>query len=105
MLAVSGMLCGCNQKAAGAQSGQGAIALKDSYSESELLDVTTAFWNIEADLNEAAALNDPLQKIMQEKTGVKIVAQNITWEDDAAKIKLWAASDSLPDMFAGDFVG
>ena len=105
MLAVSGMLCGCNQKAAGAQSGQGAIALKDSYSESELLDVTTAFWNIEADLNEAAELKDPAQKIMQTKTGVRIVAQNITWEDDAAKIKLWAASDSLPDMFAGDFVG
>lgn len=82
-----------------------ALGGKESSSSGGTVEVTAAFWDIEKAVNEADKMQDPTKKVFEEKLGIKIVPQNITWEDDAAKIKLWAASDSLPDIFSGDFVG
>ena len=48
--------------------------------------------------------NDPIYKTIEEKTGVKLVPQNVTWDDADQKIQLWATNGQLPDIFAGDFV-
>lgn len=35
---------------------------------------------------------------------MKLVPQNVTWDDADQKIQLWATNGQLPDIFAGDFV-
>lgn len=35
---------------------------------------------------------------------MKLVPQNITWDDSEQKIQLWATNGQLPDIFVGDFV-
>lgn len=70
--------------------------------ENQPVEVTVACWGAE---NALADPNDPLLKILEEKTGVKLVAQNVTWDDSEQKIQLWATNGQLPDIFVGDFVG
>ena len=49
--------------------------------------------------------DDPILKQIEEKAGVHLVPQNVTWDDAEQKIQLWATNGQLPDLFAGDFVG
>ena len=66
------------------------------------IEVSVAIWNAEDGLNDP---EDPIYKKLVEKTGVKLVPQNITWDDAGQKIQLWATNGQLPDIFVGDYVG
>ena len=66
------------------------------------IEVSVAIWNAEDGLNDP---EDPIYKKLVEKTGVKLVPQNITWDDSGQKIQLWATNGQLPDIFVGDYVG
>jgi ABC-type sugar transport system, periplasmic component len=68
---------------------------------SEHMDISLAFWDAEANLKGTE--NDEVLKAMEDKFNVTFVPQNITWDDFTQKIQLWAASGSLPDLFAGGF--
>lgn len=67
------------------------------------IEVSVAIWGAEDGLADGE--NDPILKIITEKTGVTLVPRNVTWDDFEQKIQLWATSGQLPDIFVGDFVG
>lgn len=107
----AGLLAGC-----GGQSGTTAPAAESAPAEeaasktaeepapaaAEPVEVTIAIWGAEDGFSGGE--NDPIYKTIEEKTGVKLVAQNVTWDDADQKIQLWATNGQLPDIFAGDFV-
>ena len=70
--------------------------------KAEPIEVSVAIWGVEDALTDP---NDPILQKIQEVAGVKIVPQNVTWDDAEQKIQLWATNGQLPDIFAGDFVG
>lgn len=65
------------------------------------VEITVAIWGAEDGL---ANPDDPILKQIEAKTGVRLVPQNVTWDDAEQKIQLWATNGQLPDLFAGDFV-
>lgn len=102
----AGMLVGCggtktSSTAAGA-SASGADASEAAGTGSAPIEVSIAIWGAEDALRDP---DDVILKTLEEKTGVKLVAQNVTWDDSEQKIQLWATNGQLPDVFAGDFVG
>ena len=62
------------------------------------MEITVAIWNAD----EAFSASDDVLQAIQDKLGIKIIPQNMTWDDYAQKAQLWASSDSLPDVFIGD---
>lgn len=78
------------------------VTSKDNTTEKvKPIEVSIAIWGVEEALSNP---DDPILKIIEEKTGVKLIAQNITWDDSEQKIQLWATNGQLPDVFAGDFI-
>lgn len=69
---------------------------------SEPLNISVAFWDSETALSSA---DDAMRKALEDKFNVTFEAKNITWDDYQQKIQAWAASDSLPDIFAIDAIG
>lgn len=67
------------------------------------VEVTIAIWGAEEGLADPASAS--ILKELEAKTGVHLVAQNVTWDDSEQKIQLWATNGQLPDIFCGDFVG
>lgn len=102
----AGVLTGCGQtkEPAGSQSaGSTAAPITESAADSaaQTVDVTVAIWGAEDGLSNP---DDPILKQIEEKTGVRLIPQNVTWDDSEQKIQLWATNNQLPDIFAGDFV-
>lgn len=111
----AGVLTGCGQTKApaGNQSAESTAAptttaAADSKAapdaapaNAETVEVTIAIWGAEDGLSNP---DDPILKQIEEKTGVRLVPQNVTWDDSEQKIQLWATNNQLPDIFAGDFV-
>lgn len=102
----AGLFAGCAARttetassapASDAASAAGSTAEKTA----EPVEITVAIWGAEDGLSNP---DDPVLKKLEEKTGVKLVPQNITWDDGDQKIQLWATNGQLPDIFAGDFV-
>lgn len=70
----------------------------ESYLEGDPVEISIAIWNAD----EAFAGDEVLSEI-EKKLNIKIKPVNVTWDDFAQKIQLWASSGSLPDVFSGDF--
>ncbi len=70
--------------------------------KSEPIEVSIAIWGAEDGLS--GGKDDAIYKTLEEKTGVRLVPQNVTWDDSEQKIQLWATNGQLPDIFCGDFV-
>lgn len=111
----AGMLAGCGSKGAeqpaapaadktesAAPAAEGKAEAPAAADTAAPVEVTIAIWGAEDGL--AGGENDAVLKMLEEKTGVKLVAQNVTWDDADQKIQLWATNGQLPDIFAGDFV-
>ncbi|WP_312642658.1 extracellular solute-binding protein [Hydrogenoanaerobacterium sp.] len=101
-----GMLTGCGGKpvsstpAAGEAGSESSAAVAES---SKPVEISIAIWGAEDGLSGGE--NDKVLKTLEEKTGVRLVPQNVTWDDAEQKIQLWATNGQLPDIFSGDFVG
>ncbi|MGL5677428.1 MAG: extracellular solute-binding protein [Cellulosilyticaceae bacterium] len=93
---VVGTLAGCGS-ANNTSSGSGK---EDS---GKPMEISIAHWDIEKGL--AGGANDKVLKTIEDKFNVKFVPMNVTWDDYVQKIQLWAASDSLPDIFSVDAIG
>lgn len=101
--------CGQKNKAEGDQSEKTSSASEAETTTGEAeetvsadsIEITVAIWGAEDGL---ANPEDPILKQIEEKTGVHLVPQNVTWDDSEQKIQLWATNNQLPDIFAGDFV-
>ncbi|MGP1403452.1 MAG: extracellular solute-binding protein [Catonella sp.] len=88
--------------AASAKLGSTAASGKTSTTENaKPVDVTVAIWGIEDALSDP---DDAILKTLEEKTGVHLIPQNITWDDAEQKVQLWSTNGQLPDIFVGDFV-
>ncbi len=74
----------------------------DAEAPAEMVEVSVAIWGAEDGL---ANPDDPILKQLEERTGVKLIPQNITWDDASQKVQLWATNGQLPDIFVGDFAG
>lgn len=60
--------------------------------------ITVAIWNA-----EEALAGDAVLDAIEERFGVEFEPYNMTWNDYYQKVERWAATDSLPDLFIGDF--
>lgn len=97
-MAVMGGGCGKNDADTGPKKNADETAAAAGGS-SEHLEISLAFWDVESNLT--ATPDDKVLKQLEEKFNVTFVPQNISWDDYEQKIQLWAASDSLPDIFMG----
>ena len=59
------------------------------------MEVSIAIWGVEEALFQP---DDPVLKQIEEKTGVKLVPQNVTWGRLGQKDQLWATNGQLPDI-------
>lgn len=74
-----------------------------SKAEDGKVELTVGFWNAQEALSGGE--NDKMLQTLEEKTGVHLVAQDMTTSDYHEKVQLWATNGQLPDIFVGDFVG
>lgn len=88
MMAMSLAACGGETKTNG----------NESTKEGEPTEISIAIWNA-----DQAFAGDAVLETIEEKLNIKITPMNVTWDDYTQKIQLWAASESLPDVFVGDF--
>ena len=100
-LMAAGLFAGCGAPASGSAPASGTGAVSSSQQESAWVEVSVAIWGADDGLADP---NDPILKRIEEETGVRLVPQNVTWDDSSQKIQLWATNGQLPDIFAGDFV-
>ena len=100
-LMAAGLFAGCGAPASGSAPTSGTGAVSSSQQESAPVEVSVAIWGADDGLADP---NDPILKRIEEETGVRLVQQNVTWDDSSQKIQLWATNGQLPDIFAGDFV-
>lgn len=77
----------------------GATYESKDYSAEKQIEISLAIWGVE----EALSSNDEVLQKIETKFNIKLIPENITWEDYTEKIQLWAASGSLPDVFVGGF--
>ena len=63
------------------------------------LDISLAYWQIDSFLNKRG--EDKVLEVLEDKFNITIVPQNITWDDYYNKIRLWAETGELPDLFVG----
>jgi len=86
LLAVSFVLflAGCHR---------GATPARDTAAH-PLVDISVAFWDL------AAFGDDPVGRRIQEALGIRIHVLPMDWENYQEQARLWAATDSLPDILA-----
>lgn len=65
--------------------------------------ISVGFWDADSEI--ANIEKDAVVKKILEKFNITLKPVNMTWDDYAQKIQMWAASDQLPDIFAIDAVG
>ncbi|MFV0504389.1 MAG: extracellular solute-binding protein [Lachnospirales bacterium] len=87
--------CGNSDQGAGNSVDNSDVAPKGSEEKQE---ISLAYWDI-----ESAFVGDDVLSEIENKLNIELKPVNISWDDYQQKIQLWATSESLPDLFAGDF--
>ena len=93
------LFAGCGNSTPAVDEETKAPAAEGSVDEKNAkhLEISIGYWDVESYL-----VDDDLLTFMEEKFNVDFVPVNMTWEDYGQKLQVWAASDSLPDLFACD---
>lgn len=92
--------CGSSPSSSPAPSTDSGAA-SDAKQSASPIEVSVAIWGADDGLSNP---DDPILKKLEQETGVRLVPQNVTWDDAGQKVQLWATNGQLPDVFAGDFV-
>lgn len=92
MMALLAALTGCSQK------GSEEEVSRETEDKKDRMKITVAIWNA-----EEALAGDAVLDAIEERFGVEFEPYNMTWNDYYQKVERWAATDSLPDLFIGDF--
>lgn len=71
----------------------------------EPVELSFAYWDIDSMVVAPNGEVDPIWAAIQENTKTIIEPVNLTWDDFDEKVKMWASTDSLPDMFVGYIIG
>lgn len=69
-------------------------------SDLEHMDISVAIWGIQEAFEHPNAANDTIFNALEEKFNVTFVPMGVTWDDYQEKNRKWAATGSLPDIFA-----
>jgi putative aldouronate transport system substrate-binding protein len=80
-----------------------AFALTSSSQQSankENITLSVAVWDIQTGFNDPNAKKDTIQNNLQKKLNITIKPIQITWNDWQDKMKIWGASNQLPDLIA-----
>ena len=97
-------LAGCGAKDTPEKDNVNEKAANSEVAESnEPVEIVVGFWNVQEALSGRE--NDDMLKILEEKTGVHLIPQDMSGSDYHEKVQLWATNGQLPDIFCGDFVG
>ncbi len=70
----------------------------ESEAEGEPVEISIAIWGAGEFL-----VGDEVQTGIEEKLNIKLTPVHVTWDDYTQKNQLWAASESLPDIFIDCF--
>jgi len=81
----------------------GATANPEENKYKDPIELSVALWDVESGF--AKSKDDAVYQFLSKKFNVTFKPVGITWDDYAQKINLWAASDSLPDIFSIDAIG
>lgn len=82
----------------GSQSPVSEPAVEDPLAKHQELSV--AIWGIQDGFDNPEAKNDTLFNDLTKKFNITVKPVQITWNDWQEKLKVWAASGQLPDIFA-----
>lgn len=94
--------CGQGTKPSGADTDQSGNSQPQSSTDfKDHMEISVAFWGIEAALSAEDQFIDDMEK----KFNITLKPYEITWDDYVQKIQIWSASSQLPDVFAIDAVG
>lgn len=63
------------------------------------LELSVAAWDIQSGFDDTNAKNDTIYNELANKFNISVKPVQITWNDWQDKIKVWAASNQLPDIF------
>lgn len=100
------MFSGCGaSKISVAQATNSAAASTQASSDNsgapkEKMEISIALWDIGRCFPEGK--DDKIYDVIKQKLNITIKPVNLTWDDYAQKIQIWAASQQLPDIFAID---
>lgn len=83
--------------ASGGDTAGGDAAPADDLSQH--MDISISYWDVESQFSGGE--EDQVLKTIQDKFNITLTPQNVSWDDYEQKLQLWAASDSLPDIFVG----
>lgn len=98
----AGLFAGCGSSPSSSPApSTGSGAASDAKQSVSPIEVSVAIWGADDGLSNP---DDPILKKLEQETGVRLVPQNVTWDDAGQKVQLWATNGQLPDVFAGDFV-
>lgn len=64
----------------------------------EPVKIRVAIWNADETFKGDSVLEE-----VENRLNIRIVPENITWDDYTQKLMLWASARNLPDLFVGDF--
>jgi putative aldouronate transport system substrate-binding protein len=81
-----------------------ASSESDESTQLEHMDISVAIWGIQEGFDNSNAENDTIFNDLEERFNVTINPVGVTWNDYQEKNKVWAASGSLPDIFADNLV-
>ena len=104
LIAVVSVLAGCGK--ASEQSNHTSPSPDVSANEpgsadlSKQIELSIAAWDIQTNFEKPNAKNDVIYDDIAKKFNITIKPVQITWNDWAEKVKVWAASKQLPDIFA-----
>ncbi|MCK8487951.1 extracellular solute-binding protein [Paenibacillus sp. MBLB2552] len=88
-----------------ASNGNAAQGSTNSVDElyKEPMTISVGYWDADSEI--ANIDKDPIAQQILKKFNITFKPVNMTWDDYAQKLQMWAASDQLPDIFAVDAVG
>jgi putative aldouronate transport system substrate-binding protein len=87
-----------------ASSAASTEATAEANSTAEHLELSVAIWGIQDGFDDSGAKDDTIFNNLQTKLNVTVKPVQITWSDWSDKLKMWAAADQLPDIFANNLV-
>lgn len=76
----------------------GCAVDKEETAPDTRMKITIGVWDA-----EKALAGDPVLTAIEDRFQVTFVPANMTWNDYYETVDRWAATDSLPDLFVGDF--
>ncbi len=98
LLVALSIFSGCSKESGNTPSGTEGTASSGN-AETKKLEISIAAWDISTGFEAPNAANDTINNDLESDLNISIKPIKITWNDWMDKVKVWAASNQLPDIF------